>query len=237
MDSSHPTLHAVFCDIDGTITGPDRRLNLQAVETIRTLVDNDIQVVLASGNTICSLYMLARMIGTEGAVIAENGGVYKRYHRDEITVLGNHNRCLEGYKRLEHHFASQGIDLIPFSNEYRYSDVAFARNVNPDEVRHLLSDMEDLTVLDSDFALHIVSKGITKGTGLLSLAPKLGLIPKEILAVGDSENDYDLLLNAGIGVAVANGAKRLGNVADYITEKKYGDGFSEAVRKYFPSLF
>jgi len=66
MDSSHPTLHAVFCDIDGTITGPDRRLNLQAVETIRTLVDNDIQVVLASGNTICSLYMLVKLIGGGG---------------------------------------------------------------------------------------------------------------------------------------------------------------------------
>ena len=237
MDVPYPSLHAVFCDIDGTITGPDRRLNLRAVETIRTLVDNDIQVVLASGNTICSLYMLARMIGTEGAVIAENGGVYKRHHRDEITVLGNHNRCLEGYARLERYFASKNIDLIPFSNEYRYSDVAFARNVDPNEVRHLLSDMNDLTVVDSGFAIHLVSKGITKGTALCSLSEKLGIKREEIVAVGDSENDYDLLLNAGIGVAVANGAQRLGAVADYITEKKYGDGFTEAVQKYFPSLF
>jgi len=237
MDLSHTNLHALFCDIDGTITGPDRRLNLRAVETIRTLVDNDVQVVLASGNTICSLYMLARMIGTEGAVIAENGGVYKRYHRDELTVLGNHSRCLEGYARLEHHFSSQGIDLIPFSNEYRYSDVAFARNVDPDEVRRILSDMNDLTVVDSGFAIHLVTKGITKGTALLSLAQKLDLKPEEILAIGDSENDYDLLLNAGIGVAVANGAQRLSKVADEITEKKYGDGFTEAVQKYFPSLF
>lgn len=237
MNSPYPTLCAVFCDVDGTITGPDRRLNLRAVAAIRTLVDNDIQVVLASGNTICSLYMLARMIGTEGAVIAENGGAYKRSHRDEVTVLGNHNRCLEEYNRLEEYFVARGTDLVPFSNEYRHSDVAFARNVDPTEVRRILSDVNDITVVDSGFAIHLITKGITKGTALLSLAQKLGLKPEVILAVGDSENDYDLLLNAGIGVAVANGAQRLGNVADDITKQKYGDGFTEAVQKYFPSLF
>ena len=70
-------LKALLTDIDGTITTPDRRIDTGSIETIRSLVDSGIEVVLASGNTPCFMDALCKMIGTKGTFIAENGGVFR----------------------------------------------------------------------------------------------------------------------------------------------------------------
>jgi len=46
-------LKALLTDIDGTITDPSRRVNTGAIEIIRLLADEGVEVVLASGNTSC----------------------------------------------------------------------------------------------------------------------------------------------------------------------------------------
>ena len=63
-------LKALLTDIDGTITDSSRRINTGAVEAIRSLVDEGIEVVLASGNTSCFMDALCKMIGTQGTFIA-----------------------------------------------------------------------------------------------------------------------------------------------------------------------
>ena len=71
-------LKALVTDIDGTITDHRRRISTPAIEALRVLIDAGIEVVLASGNTVCFMDGLCRMIGTNGTIISENGGVYRR---------------------------------------------------------------------------------------------------------------------------------------------------------------
>jgi len=74
-------LKALVTDVDGTITDRRRRINTDAIETLRMLVDAEIEVVLASGNTVCFMDGLCKMVGTDGTIISENGGVYRRGFR------------------------------------------------------------------------------------------------------------------------------------------------------------
>jgi hypothetical protein len=60
----------------------------------------------------------------------------------------------------------------------------------------------------------------------------MGINPEEILAVGDSENDREFLKVAGVKVAVANAEPELKSIADYVTEKPYGDGVKEALKRF-----
>ena len=60
---------AIAVDIDGTITSRDRRLDLMAIEILRSL---DVPVVLSTGNILCYAHAAARLIGVGGIVIAEN---------------------------------------------------------------------------------------------------------------------------------------------------------------------
>lgn len=62
----------------------------------------------------------------------------------------------------------------------------------------------------------------------------MGIPVQEFLAMGDSENDLEMIQAAGVGVTVANAGDAVMAAADYVTEKGDGDGFVEAVTRYLP---
>ena len=88
-------------------------------------------------------------------------------------------------------------------------------------------------VIDTGYAIHLQAPGIDKGTALVALAQEMGLLPSDFLAIGDSVNDIQMLKTAGIGVTVANAHPDTKAAAQFIAEKEYGDGFVEAIEKYF----
>lgn len=237
MNSSSQFLPtALICDIDGTITDARRRINIDAILAIRRLIDNGIPVVLASGNTICSLDILCKMIGTDGTIIAENGGVYRRTFAGTPQICGDRERAWAAFERLREYFGRQGVELELYSPNYRFADVAFARTVDVDEVRRVLAEMP-VQVLDTGFAVHLQSEGVNKGSALLRLAELMGRSAGDFLAVGDSENDIEMIRYAGTGAAVANGHPSTKGAADWVSKKGYGDGFVEALEAFFPYFF
>jgi hydroxymethylpyrimidine pyrophosphatase-like HAD family hydrolase len=88
-------------------------------------------------------------------------------------------------------------------------------------------------VIDTGYAIHLQAPGIDKGTALEALAEEMGLQPSDFLAIGDSVNDIHMLRVAGVGVTVANAHPDTKAAAEFIAEKEYGDGFVEAVSRYF----
>ena len=226
-------LKALLTDIDGTITDPTRRISTGSIETIRSLVDSGIEVVLASGNTSCFMDALSKMIGTKGTFIAENGGVFRVGFSGQLVIRGDQAAIKTALTVVQEHFQKQGISLDLFSPTYRFSDLAFARTVPAEEVRMVLRD-EPVQVIDTGYAIHLQTPGINKGTALRELAQEMRLTPADFLAIGDSLNDVQMLKAAGIGITVANAHPDVKAVAQYIAGKEYGDGFVEAVEKYYP---
>ncbi|QSZ66587.1 phosphoglycolate phosphatase [Methanofollis aquaemaris] len=224
---------AVVTDLDGTLTDRRRRISTAAIEAIRDLVDAGIPVVLASGNTTCSLDILCKMIGTDGSIIGENGGVYRHRFDGKLQVAGRQDICREAYRRIEEHFAEEGKTLTLYSPENRFADIAFARTVSPAETAAIIADMPVRTI-DTGFAIHLQYNGVSKGTALSELAALMGLVPDDFLAVGDSENDTEMIRRAGVGAVVGNAVPGPMAAAEYVAEKKYGEGFVEIVRKYRP---
>ncbi len=52
------------------------------------------------------------------------------------------------------------------------------------------------------------------------------------MVFGDSWNDYEMIQQAGIGVAMGNADPELQAVADYITDTYEKDGIFKALRYY-----
>ena len=226
-------LKALLTDIDGTLTGPDRRIDTGSILAIRSLIDSGTDVILASGNTACFMDGLSRMIGTNGTFIAENGGVFRIGFGNALTINGSQDACRKALAAVQEYFSDKGTELELFSPEYRFADFAFARTVPADEVASVLFD-HPVEVIDTGYAIHIHPPGITKGTALIQLAAAMGISPREFLAIGDSLNDLPMLKSAGIAVTLANDHPDLKAAAEYVTKKEYGPGFVEAVEKYAP---
>lgn len=64
--------------------------------------------------------------------------------------------------------------------------------------------------------LELRPKGTSKGTALAWVTQRLGLTADEVLAVGDSDNDVEMLKWAGIGVAVSTASSSARNHADFL---------------------
>ena len=230
---------AFITDIDGTLTDAGRRLSLSAVAEIRRLIDADIPVVFASGNTVCFLDTLSHMIGTDGNIIAENGGAYRKGYLGKLHIEGDHDLCYAAYQKVIDELQPKGDELRLFSVNLRYSDVAFARGTDLETVNDIISGIENVEAVDTGFAIHLHTPGLSKGKAFAALACEMGLSPADFLAAGDSENDISMLEIAGKAAAPANSSQRTKEAVTkkgrdgFISELSFGDAVAEALKENF----
>lgn len=70
---------------------------------------------------------------------------------------------------------------------------------------------------------------VSKARALSFLADSWGIKPSEVMAIGDSLNDLEMIAYAGIGVAVANASGVVRQAADVVTTRPGGLGVAEAI--------
>lgn len=78
----------------------------------------------------------------------------------------------------------------------------------------------------------ILPSGVNKGTGVLRLLAHLGSIPAETMAIGDAENDIEMLQVVAVGVAMGNAGEATKAAADFVVATCDCDGVAEAVRRF-----
>ncbi|KAL8109945.1 endoribonuclease YBEY, chloroplastic isoform X1 [Apium graveolens] len=83
-----------------------------------------------------------------------------------------------------------------------------------------------------DDMLEIVPLGTSKGSGVKMLLDHLGVSAKEVMAIGDGENDVEMLELASLGVALSNGSDKAKAVADIIGTSNDEDGVADAIYRY-----
>lgn len=79
----------------------------------------------------------------------------------------------------------------------------------------------------------ILPAGADKGRALTRLGEMLGVTPAEMVAIGDSDNDAEMLHAVGMPVAMGNADAALKDLAKYITADCDHDGVAQAVYHLF----
>lgn len=226
-----PEIKVLVTDIDATITDDERRISLPAIKAIRELKDHGIKTVLATGNAYPVVLYLAKFIGTGAPVVAENGGVVGWEERGIKEVLGSRSASLELTRKLEKRY---GIGYLR-SDAWRESEVVIDRSL-PYSLISALAKENGLKVEDTKFAYHISEPHVKKIEGVRRGLSLLELELDDALAIGDSQNDEEMLRLCGIGAAVANATPGAKSAADHISREPFGAGFVEIVKWYFPDL-
>ena len=115
------------------------------------------------------------------------------------------------------------------------TETVFYKTLAREELEDALKDfkyLDELELYDSGFALHVTDKRVNKGTSLKYLCERNGINMKNVMAIGDSQNDEDFLKEAGYKIAVGNAEDKLKEISTYTCEKMFGDGVSEAIEKF-----
>jgi Cof subfamily protein (haloacid dehalogenase superfamily) len=138
--------------------------------------------------------------------------------------------------------------FYPVSFTENLGDYVLAQEVSPPKMdvqffdekecqsatKFLKEQMPDLEYTASTKCnLEITAKKVTKGNALRFLGEKLGIAPNEMVAIGDSYNDLDMIEFAGLGVAMANAPEEVKRKAKWITRTNDQLGVPYMVKEVF----
>lgn len=230
-------ISAVAVDIDGTITNSKRELCISAIEALRACEANGIPVIIVTGNVVNFAYGASVLIGCSGGVVAENGGIiYKaNQNNNEIQQIGDRTYIDLADQHIKNKINKE-VELKNSSDDrFRITEIAYYKTISKEFIMDLIKDfkyLDKINIYDSGFAIHITNKNINKGSSLKILCENSGINIKNVLAIGDSENDEEFLSVAGFKVALLNSDDKLKEISDYICQNKYGDGVKEAIEKF-----
>lgn len=80
--------------------------------------------------------------------------------------------------------------------------------------------------------LEMVGAEVGKGRALARVAERLRMPRDRVMAIGDNENDMDMLAWAGLGVAMGQSAPEVRAIADVVTGSVEGGGAAAAIRHF-----
>ncbi len=220
-------------DIDGTITeNGGGRIHLEALESLRRLVNMGHNVIFVTGRSSVEGFLLSVFGGTTKVAVGENGGCITLDSNDHI-LLGNLQECKNAFEILKKNMENvEEKYVFP-----RMTEVVLQRTFDLDKARKILSQKNiDVMLSDSQYAFHINSPGINKGTGFTEIMKRFSISPNDVIAIGDSATDVPLFKVAKTSVALGNASDDVKSEATMTVSAHAGDGLLEALDKLAPRL-
>lgn len=91
---------------------------------------------------------------------------------------------------------------------------------------------KDYILYQHDHYAEFVAKGYGKAIGMKRMTEHIGIPQKNCIAMGDSANDTDMLLAAGISVAMGNSIPEIKDICTYISCDAKDGGVAQALEKF-----
>ena len=220
-------------DIDGTITeNGGGRIHLDALDALRRLTNMGHDVIFVTGRSSVEGYLLSVFGGTTKIAVGENGGCITT-DSDEHVLLGNMDECKKALEIIK-----DNIDNVQEKHVFpRLTEVVLERTFDLELAQKLLAEKNVLVELsDSQYAYHINSPGIDKGTGFRTIMEKLSISTEDVIAIGDSATDIPLFRVAKTSIALGNASDQVKSEATMVVSAHAGDGVLEALDKLAPTL-
>jgi Cof subfamily protein (haloacid dehalogenase superfamily) len=130
-----------------------------------------------------------------------------------------------------------GDNIVNFADQQPIAKFIFIERT-PERIAMLRSELSAMlgdsaeVFTSMPLFLEVLPPQTSKGAGLKWLLDDIGVLPEHVLAIGDGENDIEMLQLAGIGVAMGNGAARLKAVANAVVADNNHDGVAQAIEQF-----
>ena len=260
IDGMRPRLIAV--DLDGTLVPQSDGVPAGVAEAVARVQSEGALVVAATGRSLSTTGYVARDAGMHDWAVVSNGAMIVTVDPETVVeaqtfdatelvrelapAVPNAIFAVEtttGEFLTSRHFVDRGVSLhireVPWEELTREPVVRLI--VRSDEhLEHGLGPIvEHLAIHSISFGITDVAwldlgiRGVTKATGLARLCGRLGIAPHEVLAIGDSMNDIEMLQWAGTSVVMGHAKQEIKALADAITGPVPGDGVIEVLDRLY----
>ena len=230
-------IHAIFTDLDGTLLNDEKEIGNYTKEVIKKY-KNDINIIPTSARSFNRIKPYLEELGLldnfnyticfNGALIVNNQGVelfsshISKSTMQELTnLIDKYNIEWMIYTKNELFKRSKIEDINKFIRDNdTFKLIGTSTEEKIDEIRKELSVMNDKLEITTSMSgrLVIVNKGSAKATAVEKIMARLNIGRENIIAIGDGENDIEMIKNAGYGVAMLNAPEAVKKTARMITK-------------------
>ena len=253
-------IKAAFFDIDGTLLSFNtHRVSEGTIRAFRTLHEHGVRTFISSGRP--KILIPEMPVSFDGYITMNGGLVFTAEgeillsnpipHEDSERWLdyAKENKICTMVFTADNMMAAQ-IDPIGLKIreqlEFQMPPIVDIDDMRNNEAYQLIAIMPP--TVDGEVAAllphcrlprwhqaftDIVATGNSKAAGMEAICRHFGIKQEETLAFGDGGNDIEMLLWAGIGVAMDNAADEVKAKADIVTTDVDNEGIETAINKLF----
>lgn len=143
---------------------------------------------------------------------------------------------MEIYRPLYGNYATMVEDMEKFYKENRpplYKFNLYSKNEKDRAfLKAKLSSLDIAISYAERTSLECVPKNVSKGTALKALCQHLNIPIERSIAVGDADNDLEIIKTAGLGVAMGNANDNVKAIADITVRDCDNGGCAQAIYDY-----
>ncbi|WP_026674781.1 Cof-type HAD-IIB family hydrolase [Alkalihalobacterium bogoriense] len=249
----------IFFDVDGTITNEkDGSISTTMKQTITRLKHKGIKVVAATGRPL-SMCEDIKQLGIDVFITAN--GAYAKHKNHVIHKVPIHKTIVQdvyhfakkendGLSLFTETFTMNGVEnekiattlketlgMVSYPPEHLkiYDEEIYLMCLYADEetVKKYIHEFPNLMFQRwHPFVCNVLQDEVSKSFAVRKVLNYFNLTPDAAIAIGDGENDIDMLELTGLSIAMENGNNNVKMVADFITKKASEDGVTYALQQY-----
>jgi len=245
---------ALFLDIDGTtVWYKDPHTVLPSPRVTKAIIEasKHVHICLATGRPLFMLeHILENLKLTDGLAVINDGAQLI----DIKTRKMLYKKALldDDVKKVSAYLQEQGISfyLNDGLRDTRYEEIPMHREVfniftmhqmdidDAEKHRVKLSKVPTIKVsmthhgTTEKYELLVSHAEATKLHGIIEASRILKVKKEETIGIGDSGNDFPLLMASGLKVAMGNAIPDLKAVADYVAPSVEEDGVADVIEKF-----
>ena len=241
-------IKAAALDLDGTIIGPDERITTAVKDAVARLSAR-IPVFIATGREPHDVFNYARQLGLTGPQLSDGGAAI--LDPVECRHIWSANlgpelapEVLELIGELDARFVAthvQGtfrrVSDIPDWDIVRISALDLSREAAEALTRRFQEHPRMTVILASLpynglWAVDFTLKGVDKGSGVARMGEMLGLVPADMVCVGDSYNDLPMFAACGLAIAMGGSPEDIKSEAGLTVPTVEENGLAYAIERH-----
>lgn len=240
----------IALDMDGTFLTEEKTISEENRKWVNQAIEAGVTVMFSTGRGVQNISPYVEELGLTSPMVAVNGGEVWKSPQELLSRTPLQTSWVQQLHQmaLEYDVWYWGYTVGGLYNKDKWtSDLESEQwlkfglftedHVKLAEIRGKLEQWGNLEITNSHVSnLELNPRGISKASGIREVCGLLGVKMEEVIAMGDSLNDLEMIRQVGLGIAMENAQEELKREADAVTASNEEDGVAKAIQKYIFGL-